>query len=93
MMREKVILIAAIIALVTISMSAAPAFAENEINKINDCIDVVKAIKAIPEEGIPTALLNNAQGIVISPGVIKVGFVIGGRYGTGVLTVRDEHGN
>ena len=75
------------------SMSLTPAFADTESRKIEDCVEVVKAIKAIPEEGIPSVLLKDAQGIMIIPGVIKVGFVIGGRYGTGILTVRDEKGN
>jgi lipid-binding SYLF domain-containing protein len=64
-----------------------------EARKIEDCVKVVKAIKAIPEEGIPPVLLKDALGVMIIPGVIKVGFVIGGRYGTGILTVRDEKGN
>jgi len=75
------------------SMSLTPAFADTESRKIEDCVEVVKAIKAIPEEGIPPVLLKDAQGIMIIPGVIKVGFVIGGRYGSGILTVRDEKGN
>jgi len=75
------------------SMSLTPAFADTESRKIEDCVEVVKAIKAIPEEGIPPVLLKDAQGIMIIPGVIKIGFVIGGRYGSGILTVRDEKGN
>ena len=85
-------MVAAITALL-LCMSIAPAFADTESRKIEDCVEVVKAIKAIPEEGIPPVLLQDAQGIMIIPGVIKVGFVVGGRYGTGILTVRDEKGN
>lgn len=66
--------------------------AEKEGRKVEDAIDVVKAVKAMPEEGIPQALLNNAHAIAIIPGVIKVGFVIGGRYGTGIITVRNDKG-
>lgn len=83
----------AVITALVLGMSTSPAFADREARKIEDCVDVVKAIRAIPEEGIPPMLLKDAQGIMIIPGVIKVGFVIGGRYGTGILTVRDEKGN
>jgi lipid-binding SYLF domain-containing protein len=69
------------------------ALADGESSKVEDCVEVVKAVKAIPEEGIPPILMKNAQGVMIIPGVIKVGFVIGGRYGTGILTVRDEKGH
>ncbi|MBJ6723230.1 lipid-binding SYLF domain-containing protein [Geomesophilobacter sediminis] len=75
-----------------LTLFATSAFAERESAKIDDCIEVVKAVKAIPEKGVPPVLLQNAQGIMIIPGVIKVGFVVGGRYGTGILTVRDEKG-
>jgi lipid-binding SYLF domain-containing protein len=75
------------------ALSTTAAFAESGATKIEDCIEVVKAIKAIPEQGVPPMLLKDAQAIAVIPGVIKVGFVIGGRYGTGVLTVRDEKGN
>lgn len=85
--------VTAIIAALVLAMSITPAFASKEARKIEDCIEVVKAIKAIPEEGIPPVLLKNAQAMVIIPEVIKVGFVVGGRYGTGILTVRDEKGN
>ncbi|MBJ6799424.1 lipid-binding SYLF domain-containing protein [Geomonas propionica] len=86
-------LLAAAVAAVLMAVSVSPAYAGKESTKIEDCIEVVKAIKAIPEEGIPPMLLKNAQGVMIIPEVIKVGFVVGGRYGTGVLTVRDEKGN
>jgi len=91
-MRQAAFIVIAIACLM-FGMSTAPAFAGDEARKIEDCVDVVKAVKAIPEEGIPPVLLKNAQGIMIIPGVIKVGFVIGGRYGTGILTVRDEKGH
>ena len=92
-MKRVTILLAAIVVLVMCTVPALPALANQEPKKIEDCIDVVKAIKAIPEEGIPYILLRNAQGIMIIPGVIKLGFVIGGRYGTGILLVRDDQGN
>lgn len=91
-MRIMSMITAAIVALL-LATSVTPAFAAGETRKIEDCIEVIKAIKAIPEQTIPPALLQNAQGVMVIPGVIKVGFVVGGRYGTGVLTIRDEKGN
>ncbi|ACH39159.1 protein of unknown function DUF500 [Citrifermentans bemidjiense Bem] len=90
-MRQRKIIFA-VLALV-MALSTTAAFAESGATKIEDCIEVVKAIKAIPEQGVPPMLLKDAQAIAVIPSVIKVGFVIGGRYGTGVLTVRDAKGN
>jgi lipid-binding SYLF domain-containing protein len=90
---KRVNFLTAVITVLVLGMSTTPAFADKEARKVEDCVEVVKAVKAIPEEGIPPILLKNAQGVMIIPGVIKVGFVIGGRYGTGILTVRDDKGN
>ncbi|PLX98834.1 MAG: hypothetical protein C0623_11190 [Desulfuromonas sp.] len=46
----------------------------------------------IPEKGIPPTLLANAEAIAIIPNVIKAGVVIAGRFGRGVLLVRNESG-
>jgi lipid-binding SYLF domain-containing protein len=60
--------------------------------KVNDAIDVLDEIVAIPEKGIPPSLLNNAEGIAIIPGVIKAGFIVGGRHGKGILVVHNKNG-
>ena len=50
--------------------------------------NVLEEILRIPETGIPPALLRNAEGIAIIPGLIKAGFIVGGRHGTGIVLVR-----
>jgi len=62
------------------------------IRKIKEATEVLSDIVAIPERGIPPALLRNAYGIAVIPNVIKVGFVIGGRRGKGVIVVRTSNG-
>ncbi len=60
--------------------------------KMREVIDVLQTISRIPENSIPPALLRNAKGIAIIPSVVKVGLVIGGRYGKGVVSVRRANG-
>lgn len=74
---------------------AAPAQAGRATQEavLEDSVDVLKRITRIPEESIPPFLLRSAQGIAVIPGMIKAGFIIGGSYGKGVLTVKDEKGN
>ncbi|CAN2040859.1 SH3 domain-containing YSC84-like protein 1 [Candidatus Magnetomoraceae bacterium gMMP-15] len=60
--------------------------------KIENVIEVMTEIMNIPEKGIPPALLNKAQGIAVIPGVIKLGFIIGGRYGNGVIIMKNKSG-
>ena len=44
------------------------------------------------EQAVPQLLLQQAEGILIIPNMIKAGFVIGGKHGRGVLLVRTSKG-
>ncbi|WZO98586.1 lipid-binding SYLF domain-containing protein [Isosphaeraceae bacterium EP7] len=44
------------------------------------------------EQAVPQVLLQQAEGILIIPNMIKAGFVIGGKHGRGVLLVRTAKG-
>lgn len=73
---------------------AAPANASvKETTRVESAVEVMNKIMEIPEQAIPPTLLANAQGIAIVPGVLKVGFVVGGQYGNGVLLVRGKEGS
>ena len=72
--------------------SAFSMAAGEETKRVESATEVLSKIMEIPESAIPPALLANAQGIAVIPGVIKVGFVVGGQYGRGVLTVRGKGG-
>jgi len=63
-----------------------------EVEKVQDAILVCQDLIGHPEEGIPKALLRNAQAIAIIPGVLKAAYIVGGQHGKGVLVVRHENG-
>jgi len=90
---KKRLTLSALTVIITILLSLGTvAAASKETKKINDATEVMEAISAIPEKGIPTSLLAKARGIAVMPGVIKLGFVVGGRYGKGVMAVRRNKG-
>jgi len=72
--------------------SVSSIAASEEAGRIESSIEVLSKIMEIPESAIPPALLADAHGIAIVPGVLKVGFVVGGQYGKGVLVVRGKGG-
>lgn len=79
----------AVLIVLFLAVSVPPLYAgDKEVEKVKDAIKVLDEIMAIPEEGIPPALLSDSYGIAIIPGVFKAGFIIGGRHGTGVVVVR-----
>ena len=91
-MRKRNLFLLPIIMVCTI-LTAAPAMASHQqTSQLNSATQVVKEIMQIPETSIPPALLANAQGIVVVPRVIKAGFVVGGEYGKGVMSVRESDG-
>ena len=72
--------------------SASSIAGSDETGRVESATEVLSKIMEIPESAIPPVLLSNAEGIAVIPGVIKVGFVVGGQYGRGVLVVRGKGG-
>jgi lipid-binding SYLF domain-containing protein len=64
-----------------------------QIGQIAEATVAFRDIMAIPDKTVPEYLLQDAAGIAIIPGVIKVGFIVGGEYGKGVLLLREEDGS
>jgi lipid-binding SYLF domain-containing protein len=70
------------------------AFAEKDhaTKIINESANVFTEIMSTPDKGIPRDILNRAQCIGIIPGLKRAGFIIGAKYGKGVLTCRTPDG-
>ena len=76
-----------------LAFPSVSAIAESEeAGRVKTATEVFSTIMEIPEKAIPPALLADAQGIAIIPDVIKVGLLVGGQYGHGVLVVRGKDG-
>ena len=54
---------------------------------------VLTETQSIRDQAVPNWLLQRAEGIAILPTVVKVGLMLGGRGGKGVLSVRDAQGH
>jgi len=80
--------LAALLLLVTL-----PALAgEVEDKRAEQASQVLGEILRMPEDSIPSKLLQEAQAIAVIPDVIKVGFVVGGRRGRGLIAIRGSDG-
>src|ERR1700677_2172031 len=53
---------------------------------------VLEELRATPDQNVPDWLMQRAYGVAVIPEVIKGAFIFGGRYGNGVLSVRDASG-
>jgi lipid-binding SYLF domain-containing protein len=74
-------------------MHAAPAAAgPNEDRTIQAAHEVLQQFQQLQIPQIPESLLANVHAVAIIPDVIKLGFVVGGQRGHGVIVVREVNG-
>ena len=75
-----------------ICWAVAPLFAGDEepFHRLHEAATVFSEIMAAPDQAIPQDLLEGAHCIVIVPGLKTGAFVIGGKYGKGVLSCRSK---
>ena len=88
-MRFIVIFMLALI--IAIHICPKDAYATEELDAlIKECTIVFEEIMKMPEKGIPGNLLSKATAIAIFPSTIKGAFLVGGRYGEGVVLYRNS---
>jgi lipid-binding SYLF domain-containing protein len=66
--------------------------AANQIKKVEDAIRVIDEMMKESDKSIPVSLIKDCAGIAIIPDVVKAGFVIGGRFGSGVILIKTQDG-
>ena len=81
------------IGLVTCMFSLASVAGERQEARLSTATRVLTELVQMPEQNIPTWLLERAYAVAVVPRVIKVGLGIGGRRGKGVMVVRRDNGS
>lgn len=65
---------------------------EEESKRAENAVRVLKEVMEAPDKAIPKDLLENAHAVAVVPDVIKAGFVVGGRHGSGLVSVKTRDG-
>ena len=74
-----------------VALSVGPAFgASKEEERLAEAAKTFGEIMVARDKGIPGDLLNKADCVVIIPGMKKGGFIVGGRYGKGLVSCRNK---
>src|SRR5262245_23433552 len=60
--------------------------------RIAKAVDVLQDLTAAPDKKVPHELLERAEAIAVVPNMIKGAFGVGGKYGKGVVSQRNENG-
>jgi lipid-binding SYLF domain-containing protein len=82
----------AIATLLAVGMATAAHAGAQEDARSANAVRVLADIQAIPESAIPDKLLDEARAIVVVPDTLKVGLVLGGRRGHGLMSVKNPDG-
>ncbi len=62
------------------------------VKRVRESEEVLRQIQSIPEDMIPAELFRGGRAVAIFPKVIKVGLLVGGRFGQGLISVHGEDG-
>ncbi len=77
-------------------MAAGPALAvdKNEARlEVEKAAILVQQFMGSPDAGAPRWLLRRSKAVIIIPDMVKAGFVVGGKYGHGVVLARKADGS
>jgi lipid-binding SYLF domain-containing protein len=82
----------ALVAIATLGASLDARAADDLDRRVQRANWVLQDLQRIPEQAIPPNLLNSAYAVAVIPNTVKLGFIIGGSFGRGVLLVRQPDG-
>src|SRR6266571_541697 len=80
----------AVLAWSAILLGVSPVYASMQ-GDVDQAATIIERFQAVPEKAIPQAVLKDARGLAIMT-VIKAGFGISGRGGSGVVVSRTKNG-
>ncbi len=80
-------------ACVAVSTSAQSRDDQDERERVESSVEVLREMtRAGDADGIPSSLLERARAIAVIPHVVRGAFIVGGRWGNGVITARSSDG-
>jgi lipid-binding SYLF domain-containing protein len=80
-------------ALVLTAATAYAALSKKEVRRLRESATVLTELRNSPDKAIPEDLWNKARCVIVIPSLKKAAFVVGGEYGSGVMSCRTTHWN
>src|SRR5262249_1901037 len=71
------------------TLTATAKLSNDEVKRLNESAAVVNELRTAPDNGIPQDLWAKAECVVVIPSLKKAAFVIGGEYGSGVMSCKN----
>ncbi len=87
---KRVIIAVSILAFMIFSICPGAQAASRWSRLVEESGSVLSEIQQMPDQSIPEDLLRSCHAICIFPNTISAGFIFGGKYGQGIIMVRDD---
>lgn len=88
-MKTRIAAIGIVLCLAATGITVGAAPGKDEVKRVGAATTVLNEMMRASDKAIPSSILEKAEAIAIFPGVKKAGFVVGGQWGRGVISVRD----
>ena len=82
----------AVALIASFAASTAALAGEEQFQRAENAVRVLNEIMQAPDKAVPRDLMQSAHAIAVIPDVIKAGFVVGGRRGEGLISVKSPDG-
>ena len=83
----------AAVAALTLTLLPRLAFAQQvETDRANEAARVLEEILSAPDKGVPEAIIEKAQAVVVIPSTVKGALLIGAQRGKGVMSAKSANG-
>ena len=89
---RKIFVVMAVVISFIFTSAGAHAADSKWTNLVEESGKVLDEIQKMPDQSIPEDLMRNCSAIAVFPSTISAGLGIGGKYGQGIIMVRDEKG-
>ena len=72
-----------------ITSAAFAALSHDEVKRLNGAAAILSELRTAPDKGIPEQLWTRAECVLVIPSMKKAAFIVGGEYGSGVMSCRN----
>ena len=73
-----------------LASSAFAALSKDEVKRLDESGTILTELRNAPDKGVPEDLFGKAECVVVIPSLKKAAFIVGGEYGSGVMSCRGK---
>jgi len=73
-----------------VAASAYAALSNDEVKRLREGGAILTELREAPDKGVPEDLWRRAECVLVIPSMKKAAFIVGGEYGSGVMSCRTD---